>query len=59
MDKTPVEILVEYRLYKSRELLIQSKDTVSEIAHSVGFNDPLYFSKKYKAFFGYSPSENR
>ena len=31
MDKTPVEILVEYRLYKSRELLIQSKDTVSEI----------------------------
>ena len=59
MDKTPIEILVEYRLYKARDLLKNSKDTISEIAQSVGFNDPLYFSKKYKAFFGYSPSENR
>jgi DNA-binding response OmpR family regulator/anti-sigma regulatory factor (Ser/Thr protein kinase) len=59
MDKTPIEILVEYRLYKSRDLLKNSKDTIAEIAQKVGFNDPLYFSKKYKAFFGYSPSENR
>ena len=59
MDKTPIEILVEYRLYKARDLLKNSKDTISEIAPSVGFDDPLYFSKKYKAFFGYSPSENR
>ena len=43
----------------AEDLLKNSKDTIAEIAHKVGFNDPLYFSKKYKAFFGYSPSENR
>ncbi len=55
-DKTPTEILTEYRLHKAQDLLKQGNMSVTEIAYSVGFNDPLYFSKKYKSYFGISPS---
>lgn len=59
MDKTPKEILIEFRLYKSKEQLKNKKLSIAEVALSVGFNDPLYFSKRFKSFFGYSPSEYR
>ena len=55
-DKTPTEILNEYRLHKAQALLKEGGKTITEIAYAVGFNDPLYFSKKYKSFFGISPS---
>lgn len=56
-DKTPTEILTEYRLENAKKKIIENRDmTISEIAYSVGFTDPFYFSKKYKAYFGVSPS---
>ncbi len=58
-DKTPTEILTECRLYKAKELLRKGGKTVAEVAYSVGFNDPLYFSRKFKTFFGYSPSMSK
>ena len=56
-DKSPVEILAEYRLNVGRRLLKEESYSVSEVAYKVGFNDPLYFSKKYKEAFGHSPSQ--
>ena len=32
-------------------------DTISEVALSVGFSDPLYFSRAFKKKYGISPSE--
>lgn len=58
-DKSPVEILSEYRLNKARILLNDSQNSVSDVAYKVGFNDPLYFSKKFKDAFGFSPSERK
>ena len=58
-DKSPVEILSEYRLNKAKQLLKDSTMTISEVAYSVGFNDPLYFSRKYKENFGITPSEEK
>ena len=56
-EKTPTEILTEYRLGVARTLLSSSNRTVSEVAYAVGFNDPYYFSKKFRNFYGYSPSQ--
>ena len=33
--------------------------TIGEIAHDVGFNDPLYFSRTFKKQMGLSPKEYR
>lgn len=56
-DKTPVEILSEYRLNKADVLLRQQNLPVKEVAYMVGFNDQYYFSRKYKEHFGYPPSK--
>lgn len=52
----PMEYLRVMRMKKAAELLLSSGDTVAEVAYEVGFNDPLYFSKCFKAQFGVSPS---
>lgn len=57
IDKSPIEILSEFRLHKAKSLLSEGKMSVSEIAYEVGFNDPSYFSRKYKDYFGTSPSK--
>lgn len=56
--KTSNIIINEYRLHKAKYLLEHSDMNVSEIAYEVGFNDPHYFSKKFKAHFGTSPSKS-
>lgn len=56
-DKTPIEILGEYRLNKADALLRKQGLPVKEVAFQVGFNDQYYFSRKYKEFFGYPPSK--
>ena len=47
------------RLQKAAELLRISTVPMNEIAEMLGFDDPLYFSKKFKAYYGCSPSEYR
>lgn len=56
-DKSPVEILSDYRLNKARQLLLSGNASVSDVAYAVGFNDPLYFSRKFKEAFGCPPSK--
>ncbi len=57
-SKTPTEILTDYRMTVARNLLLQNKNlSVSEVAYSVGFNDPFYFSRKFKSYFNCNPSD--
>lgn len=56
-DKTPIEILGEFRLNKADALLRKQGLAVKEVAFQVGFNDQYYFSRKYKEYFGYPPSK--
>jgi AraC family transcriptional regulator of arabinose operon len=44
---------------RARQLLITSDHTVAEIAASVGYPDPFYFSRQFSAVNGVSPREFR
>lgn len=57
---TPVTFLLKLRVDKARQLLRERKElTVEQIAASVGFQDPLYFSKQFRRFYGMPPSGYR
>lgn len=58
-DKTPMEILTEYRLNLAKKLLADGDKSVSDVAYAVGFNDPSYFSRRFKEIFGTSPKSAR
>jgi transcriptional regulator GlxA family with amidase domain len=54
--KTPSRFIRSIRLQKARELLQTSHLNVSEVAYTVGFSDPNYFSRSFSEEFGISPS---
>ncbi|MFC5450476.1 AraC family transcriptional regulator [Paenibacillus aestuarii] len=57
---TPVAFLQKLRVDKARLLLRERLElTVEQIAASVGFHDPLYFSKQFRRWYGVSPTEYR
>lgn len=59
MGCTPHRYALRCRLEKARELLAGTPMTVQEIAYAVGFEDPQYFSRTFRAEVGVSPREYR
>lgn len=55
-DKTFKEYLNEVRLEKACQRLL-SGEKVSQVAFECGFNDPSYFSQRFKHHFGLSPTQ--
>lgn len=55
--ETPVQCLTRRRLETARLYLRQSGLPIREIAATVGFADPLYFSRVFRRHFGCSPSQ--
>ena len=53
---SPNDYLTQYRINRACSLLRNSKLTISNIANSVGYDDPLYFSRVFKKVKGVSPS---
>lgn len=53
---TVVEYLTSLRLEKARELLQTTSMTCVQVARTVGFMEPGYFSKCFKKKYGYPPS---
>lgn len=56
---SPINYLILIRLSKAKELLEDSKLSIKTIAKMVGYNDPYYFSKLYKKYYGISPNKVR
>lgn len=52
-----IDLLRTTRLKKAELLLKQRKASVAEIAFAVGFSDPKYFSRAFRAQFGLTPTE--
>ena len=46
-------------MQKAGSLLRSMLLTCGEVADRLGFSDVLYFSKKFRSFFGVSPTEYR
>ncbi len=52
------EFLLNVRIKRAHQILSEKKGVrVSEVAYMVGFSSPKYFTKCFKEYFGYSPSE--
>jgi AraC family transcriptional regulator, arabinose operon regulatory protein len=56
---TPARYLVNVRLARANELLVNTSMTVTQIAAALGYNDVAYFSRQYKRHTGRSPSAAR
>lgn len=55
----PQEYIIKYRINKACQLLNNKDLSISEISRSVGYNDPLGFSKLFKKIKGDSPKAYR
>lgn len=55
---SPMHFLLKIRMERAK-LLLREPLTVEQVAASVGFADPLYFSKQFKKWFDRSPTEYR
>ena len=56
---TPLRYIIRSRLEKARDLLAESDLPVSAIAEMCGFQDPLYFSRRFRQQFLVSPRRYR
>lgn len=54
---SPQKYLTEFRIRSACTLMSSSNASVKDVALSVGFNDPLYFSSVFKRVTGKTPSE--
>lgn len=57
MDMSPTQYLVRFRMRQACLLLKKGDLSVKAVAFSVGFEDPLYFSRRFREIIGVSPSE--
>lgn len=57
VDLSPNDFITVYRLKKALPLLASREMSINEVAYSVGFNDPKYFSRVFKKFYKKKPSE--
>jgi len=55
--KSPSLYIRSVRLAKAKSMIESQSGNISEIAYSVGFSSPTYFSKCFKEEFGQSPSD--
>lgn len=56
-DKSPNQLIVEFRLNEAKRMLEDNAGTVSEVAYSVGYSNMSYFTKSFKEQFGVLPSK--
>lgn len=55
----PAAFHTSLKMARARTLLDTSSSSISEVARTVGYDDPLYFSRQFRRLHGVSPSEYR
>lgn len=59
MGQTPHRYVVQQRLARARELLLQTDLSVLEIAWQCGFDDPSHFARRFREQYRLAPSAFR
>ncbi len=57
IDCSPIDALIQYRLQVASRLLGEKTRSIQEICFACGFNSVNYFSRQFKKFYGYTPSQ--
>ena len=53
---TPHQFINQYRLEKSKNLIVTSRKTITDISLDVGFKSPNHFSRLFLKQYGFSPN---
>ena len=56
---SPKDYITNYRIERAKDFIRNSTLSIGSIAYSVGYNDPLAFSKMFRQKTGMSPTEYR
>ncbi len=59
MGESPLSYLSNLRARRAAHLLLHSETSINQIALDIGWNDPGYFSRRFRHYFGVSPREYR
>ncbi|HEY6170170.1 MAG TPA: AraC family transcriptional regulator [Verrucomicrobiae bacterium] len=59
MGTSPIDWLRRERINQAKRRLIESADSVKEVARQAGYSDQFFFSKDFKKFTGLAPTEFR
>lgn len=59
IGKSPMAYIKELRLMTASRKLLTGSENISDIAYEVGYEDPNYFIREFKAAFGYTPKQYR
>ena len=54
---SPVDFIKQMRIKKALKLLDEGGLSIAEVAYRVGFSDPKYFSRCFKAEMNITPSQ--
>ncbi len=59
LGKSPQQFLLHYRMAKAEQLLRETEYPIHEISITVGYPNPLRFSRSFKSVYGIAPREYR
>lgn len=59
VGETPLSYLTNWRILKSKEILSESKENISEIANKVGYQSEAAFNRLFKSKVGETPASYR
>lgn len=55
----PIDYFIQMKMQKASQLLDFTDKPVKDVAASIGFDDPYYFSRRFTKTFGISPTKYR
>ncbi len=59
VGETPLSYLTNWRILKSKEILAESKENISEIARKIGYQSEAAFNRLFKSKVGETPANYR